>query len=209
MPSGLEWSGAPALDWDDKTKTFAADKNYNGGLHVKVTSWGTDVGVAASLAQALAFYAAKAQDKDAKALSKELLDRIWAKCRDERGVSTPEAHKEMKRFNDAVFIPPGWKGKMPNGDAIDAKSTFLSIPLEVQRGCFLAQSKSLSRRRASPDVYLSPVLDGVADGARIRDVRLALSEMTKRSSAMRGRSVERWAPNSSDLWAGVSGGVRR
>ena len=30
-------------------------------------------------------------------------------------------------FGDKVFIPAGWKGEMPNGDAMDANSTFASI----------------------------------------------------------------------------------
>ena len=35
--------------------------------------------------------------------------------------------KDYKRFADHVYVPAGWKGKMPNGDAIDGASTFVSI----------------------------------------------------------------------------------
>ena len=35
--------------------------------------------------------------------------------------------KDYKRFNDPVYIPPGWTGKMANGDVIDQNSTFVSI----------------------------------------------------------------------------------
>ena len=30
-------------------------------------------------------------------------------------------------FKDVVYVPPDWKGKMPDGDPIDASSTFFSI----------------------------------------------------------------------------------
>ena len=59
--------------------------------------------------------------------AKELLDRLWAKYRDSKGVSTPEDRVDYKRFNDPVYVPAGWTGKMPNGDAINSSSTFLSI----------------------------------------------------------------------------------
>ena len=43
--------------------------------------------------------------------------------------------EDYKRFDDTynstsgegVYVPPGWTGKMPNGDAINQSSTFLSI----------------------------------------------------------------------------------
>ena len=33
----------------------------------------------------------------------------------------------IKRFADSVDVPPGWQGKMPNGDPIGSGATFLSI----------------------------------------------------------------------------------
>jgi hypothetical protein len=127
VPSTLAWSGQPSLDWSADTRTFADDKAFNAGLHVKVLDRGADVGVAAALAHTLAFYAAKAKDKEAQRLAKELLDRMWAKYRDDKGITSPETRKDYRRFNEAVYIPPGWQGKMPNGDPIDEKSTFFSV----------------------------------------------------------------------------------
>jgi hypothetical protein len=127
IPSTLEWSGQPAIDWNEQTRTFAADKGYNSTLHVKVLDSTDDVGTTSSLAQTLAFYAAKAKDKEAQTLARELLDRMWAKHRDDKGLGNPEERKDYKRFNDPVFVPAGWKGRMANGDPIDNSSTFLSI----------------------------------------------------------------------------------
>jgi hypothetical protein len=39
----------------------------------------------------------------------------------------PETRNDYSRFNDPVFVPAGYSGKMPNGDAINSSSTFLSI----------------------------------------------------------------------------------
>ncbi len=133
IPSTLKWSGHPSADWNEQTRTFAPDKSFNGTLHVKVLDRSEDVGIAAGLAQTLAFYAAKAHDKEAQKLAKELLDRMWARHRDDKGLSNIETRTDYKRFNDAVFIPAGWTGKMPNGDLLDAKSTFLSTRSKYQQ----------------------------------------------------------------------------
>jgi hypothetical protein len=128
IPSTLEWSGQPSLNWDASHQNFKAnDKAFNGGLHVKVKAWGNDPGVAAATARTLSYYAAKSGDKASRKLAGELLDRMWAKYRDSKGISTPEERTDFKRFKDQVFVPAGWTGKMPNGDPIDASSTFLSI----------------------------------------------------------------------------------
>lgn len=126
-PSTLHWTGHPSLDWNEKTRTFTNDKSFNGELHVKIIDYSDDVGATAGLVHTLAFYAAKAGDKDAQKLGKELLERMWKKHRDAKGVTGPEERKDYKRFNDAVYLPAAWKGKMPNGDEIDSHSTFLSL----------------------------------------------------------------------------------
>src|SRR6185503_13153024 len=55
------------------------------------------------------------------------LDRMWNKYRDKLGVTTPETRVDYKRFKDAVYVPPGWSGKMPNGDPIQNGATFISL----------------------------------------------------------------------------------
>ena len=52
---------------------------------------------------------------------------MWTKFRDSKGVSSPEQRVDFKRMNDKVYVPASWQGKMPNGNPIDSKSTFLSI----------------------------------------------------------------------------------
>jgi len=58
IPSDLEWSGQP----DTWTGTYTGNPN----LHVRVTSYGTDLGVAGSLANALATYAAATERWEGK-----------------------------------------------------------------------------------------------------------------------------------------------
>jgi hypothetical protein len=128
IPLELAWSGQPQLNWDDKTQHWnGRDGSYNRTLHVKVKSWGPDVGVAGALARTLLFYAAKTHDQAGARVAKELLDRMWRKFRDDRGVAVPEARADYKRFGDKIYVPAGWVGEMPNGDPIDGNSTFASI----------------------------------------------------------------------------------
>jgi len=125
IPSTLDWSGKPGASWTPASHD--AGKGWNSGLHVKIRDYGDDAGVASATARTLAFYAAKSGDKAAQKLAKELLDRLWNKYRDKLGVTTPETRVDYKRFKDAVFVPPGWTGKMPNGDPIQNGATFLGL----------------------------------------------------------------------------------
>ena len=128
IPASLKWSGQPAVDWNESSQSWdPKDANYNNTLHVAVTAYTDDVGTTAGLVHTLEFYAAKKHDKELKILCRELLDRMWTKYRDNKGVSSPEQRGDFKRFNEKVFVPANWSGKMPNGDPIDNKSTFLSI----------------------------------------------------------------------------------
>ena len=128
VPSDLTWSGAPQLNWDEKTQNWnPKDAAFNKTLHVKVKTWGQDLGVAGALARTLLYYAAKSGDHAPAKLAKELLDRMWKKFRDDKGVAGPETRTDYKRFGDKLFIPAGWQGQMPNGDAMDSNSTFASI----------------------------------------------------------------------------------
>jgi hypothetical protein len=134
IPATMEWTGQPSLDWNEKTKGFDPnDKTFNAGFHVKVTARSPDVGTTAGLVHTLAFYARRSGDKASQTLARELLDRMWAKYRDSKGLTTPETRKDYKRFNDKLFIPPGFKGKMANGDPIQEGSTFGSIRTKFQQ----------------------------------------------------------------------------
>jgi chitodextrinase len=119
IPSTLTWTGAPDT-WN------AASPGANASLHVTVADSGQDVGVAAGLVKALLYYAAGAGNTAAQTLGKNLLDALSAHT-DTKGIAIPETRTDYNRFDDTVYVPSGWTGKMPNGDPIAAGSTFISI----------------------------------------------------------------------------------
>lgn len=120
IPSNLQWSGKPDT-WNP------ASPGANASLHVEVVSHGQDLGVAGSLARILTYYAAATGNAEAKEMAKNILDTLVTGFADDQGYSTVEQHAEHTRFNEEVYIPPGWTGTMPNGDVINSDATFLSI----------------------------------------------------------------------------------
>ncbi|MFH9954703.1 glycoside hydrolase family 48 protein [Streptomyces roseolus] len=120
IPSTLQWSGAPDT-WN------AANPGANNGLHVTVADYTNDVGVAAAYAKTLTYYAAKSGHAEAKRVAKALLDGMWAHHQDPLGIAVEETRADYSRFDDPVYVPSGWTGVMPNGDAVNNTSTFASI----------------------------------------------------------------------------------
>ncbi|MGW4436130.1 glycoside hydrolase family 48 protein [Streptomyces sp. NPDC004596] len=120
IPSTLQWTGQPDT-WN------ASSPGGNSGLHVTVADYTDDVGVAAAYAKTLTYYAAKSGDTAAKTTAKALLDGMWGNYQDSLGIAVPETRSDYSRFGDSVYVPNGWSGKMPNGDAINSSSTFSSI----------------------------------------------------------------------------------
>ncbi|MGW2747268.1 glycoside hydrolase family 48 protein [Streptomyces sp. NPDC001450] len=120
IPSTLQWSGRPDT-WN------ASSPGSNSGLHVTVADYTNDVGVTAAYAKTLTYYAAKSGDATAKSTAKALLDGMWANYQDSLGIAVPETRSDYSRFGDSVYVPSGWSGTMPNGDAINSSSTFSSI----------------------------------------------------------------------------------
>lgn len=120
IPSDIDWTGQP----DTWTGTYTG----NPDLHVTVESYGTDLGVTGSLANALLYYAKASGDDEALELAQELLDRMWNLYRDDKGVGAPEQRGDYSRFFDQeVYVPDGWSGTMPNGDVLEPGVTFLDI----------------------------------------------------------------------------------
>jgi hypothetical protein len=67
-------------------------------------------------------------DKGAKDLAKELLDRMWNNNQDDKGYSVKEERADYNKFFDQeVYIPSGWTGKMANGDKIKSGVKFIDI----------------------------------------------------------------------------------
>lgn len=128
MPATLEWSGEPD-NWNPD------NPGSNNNLHVMVTDYGKDLGIAASTAKALIYYAAATRkhadatfDTDARDLAKEILDRMWNTYRDDKGVSAPESRGDFSRmFTQEVYVPDGFSGAMANGDEIKPGVSFLDI----------------------------------------------------------------------------------
>ena len=120
IPDNLDWSGQP--------ETWTGSYTGNPNLHVKVSTYGTDLGVAGSLANTLLFYSKASGDDEARLLAKELLDRMWNLYKDDKGFSVPEKRNDYSRFFDQeVYVPAGWKGTMPNGDEIKPGVKFIDI----------------------------------------------------------------------------------
>ncbi|MEV6330503.1 glycoside hydrolase family 48 protein [Streptomyces sp. NPDC051909] len=120
IPATLQWSGAPDT-WN------AANPGANAGLHVTVADYTDDVGVAAAYAKTLTYYAAKSGHAEAGRVAKALLDGMWTHHQDPLGIAVPETRADYNRFDDPVYVPSGWTGTMPNGDAVNSSSTFASI----------------------------------------------------------------------------------
>jgi endoglucanase len=129
IPAGISWSGKP------NTWVAGSNTNVNSNLHVVVNSYNQDVGIAASLARAIIYYAAATKkystlDIASRDLAKQLLDRMWTKYYDAngKGVSVVEARGDYKRiFEEEVYVPAGWTGTMPNGDVIRSGVKFIDI----------------------------------------------------------------------------------
>jgi hypothetical protein len=94
---------------------------------VTVADYTNDVGVAAAYAKTLSYYAAKSGNAQAKTTAKALLDGMWSNYQDSLGIAVPETRADYNRFDDTVYVPSGWSGKMPNGDTINSTSTFTSL----------------------------------------------------------------------------------
>ncbi|MFR9798825.1 glycoside hydrolase family 48 protein [Streptomyces sp. MS06] len=120
IPSTLHWSGQPDT-WNP------SDPGANSDLHVTVADYTNDVGVAGAYAKTLTYYAARSGDTEAKSTAKALLDGMWDNYQDSLGIAVPETRSDYNRFGDAVYVPSGFSGTMPNGDAIDSSSTFASL----------------------------------------------------------------------------------
>jgi hypothetical protein len=127
IPADLTWSGAPDT-WS------ATSPGSNNGLHVTVKNYNNDVGVAASLSKTLLYYASGSGNAQAKSVGEQLLTVLSANA-DTQGIAVPETRSDYNRFDDTynattdqgLYVPSGWTGTMPNGDPINANSTFTSI----------------------------------------------------------------------------------
>ncbi|MEU9240923.1 glycoside hydrolase family 48 protein [Streptomyces sp. NPDC048385] len=143
IPSTLQWSGQPDT-WN------ASSPGSNSGLHVTVSDYTNDVGVAAAYAKTLTYYAARSGDATAKSTAKALLDGMWNNYQDSLGIAVPETRADYNRFDDSVYVPSGWSGKMPNGDAVNSSSTFASLRSFYQKDPAWSKIQSYLAGGAAP-----------------------------------------------------------
>lgn len=126
VASEIAWTGLPN-NWNP------AAPQPNTNLHVTVKGKNQDVGVIHSLAKTLMYYSAGvrkvtgADDVASRDAAKQILDIMWTKHRDAKGIAIPESRGDYSRFNEKVFIPAGYTGVNALGASIDQNSTFLSM----------------------------------------------------------------------------------
>jgi hypothetical protein len=137
-PGQLNWSGQPAASFTTGTSS-TTQPPANPGLHVTVTGGCSgDIGVAASLAKAYMYYAAKSGDTTAETAAQNIIDVIHQFYGDSLGFSAPETRTDYSNFTTAfnttnfegLFIPSGWTGSYPglgSTQMTSADNTFLSI----------------------------------------------------------------------------------
>jgi ferric-dicitrate binding protein FerR (iron transport regulator) len=116
VPSALRWRGRPDA-WNPSRP------GENAGLRVEVASRHWDVGVTAALARALLHH----DQPESRRLAAELLDRMWARARDGKGLAVDEMRPEYSRLFDPVHLPGGWSGRTPGGKEIRAGATFADL----------------------------------------------------------------------------------
>ncbi|HEX9062297.1 MAG TPA: glycoside hydrolase family 48 protein, partial [Clostridia bacterium] len=115
------------LGWEGQPDTWTGTSTGNPNLHCTVLEKGQDLGTAANMANALTFISAATGDEKYVGMSVKLLEAIW-RLKDSKGVSVKESRKDYHRFFDQeVYVPAGYSGKMPNGDAIKPGIKFIDI----------------------------------------------------------------------------------
>ena len=115
------------IDWEGQPDTWNGQYTGNPNLHVSIVNYGTDLGVASSLANTLTYYAKASGDETSRVNAQKLLDGMWNNYQDEKGICVPEPRTDYSRFNQEVYVPSSFSGKMPNGDAIKSGITFIDI----------------------------------------------------------------------------------
>ncbi|WP_234122459.1 glycoside hydrolase family 48 protein [Clostridium hydrogenum] len=144
VPSTIDWSGQP--------DTWTGISTGNPKLHVKIVNYSTDIGVESSLANTLSYYAAATGDQTSKDNAKKILDSIWTNDQDSKGVSVAETANSYSRiFNQEVYVPQGWDGKMPNGDEIKPGIKFIDIRSKYKN------DPDYARVKAAVDAGQAPV----------------------------------------------------
>ena len=97
------------LDWEGQPESWNGSYVNNENLHVKIVDYGRDLGITASLANALIYYSAASKkwdkfDSGACMMGKDLLDIMWKNYRDDKGVSVSEKRDDYRKFLKHLYI---------------------------------------------------------------------------------------------------------
>ena len=136
----------PSMAWNgtgDASAFWSPDSVPNPNLHFNVVASGKDLGVASSLSLLLIHYAQAKRVLNkfdtviqtgstntphmAYTMARGLVDGMWRLYRDSKGIARLEERADYNRYNQQLYVPAGYNGLMPNGDAINSNSTFISI----------------------------------------------------------------------------------
>jgi len=145
------------LDWEGQPESWNGSYVNNENLHVKIVDYGRDLGITASLANALIYYSAASKkwdkfDSGACTMGKDLLDIMWKNYRDDKGVSVSEKRDDYRKFFEApIYIPEGWKGKMANGDIIKPGIKFIDIRSKYKDDPDWAKLENAYKNNKSPE----------------------------------------------------------
>lgn len=127
IPAELQWTGTPARSWGAQDTGFPAK---SASLRCKVRGWGTDLGIMACFARCLLFFSTaeggSKSGQGAERAAKRLLEALEEYSGD-FGYSTTEFRKDYAKFDQRVYVPPGFSGVTPHGEPIDSTSTFFSL----------------------------------------------------------------------------------
>ena len=149
IPEKLKWQGQPA-PWNP------AAPAANDALHCEVAATNSDIGIAASLARTLLYFSAGEKPWHAAApwpalVARALLDRMWKLHRDDKGLSIEESRDDYRRvFEQTVYVPDGFSGKMPNGDPIQPGVKFIDLRSRYRDDPAFAEVERAYRRGEAP-----------------------------------------------------------
>jgi len=128
IPGDLKWEGMPE-EW----KGMSSFKG-NPKLHCTIENSSSDLGIAGSTANLLAFFAAGAEkhagerDETAYKTAKALIDCIIDNYSDDLGYTIEEERSDYSRFFESVVaIPKGWTGKNAQGAEIKTGMKFIDM----------------------------------------------------------------------------------
>lgn len=131
IPVGLDWAVNGVLQDKIGAKPIAVTNvQQQVTVVIPADSYGRDIGLLGSLVKILVLWDQatlkyKTQDPDARIIAKEILDRVWVKYSDSKGIAPIEARGDYSRFWDQTIpMPAGMSKTLPWGATITSTSKY-------------------------------------------------------------------------------------